>query len=67
MEGSGAKSNKPPHVPSLKEKMQKTSLQLSGLGTESGGATTAAMNLSNLNSKATAASGGNHPLTAGSF
>ena len=47
--------------------MQKTSLQLSGLATESGGATTAAMNLSNLNSKATAASGGNHPMTAGSM
>lgn len=26
VEGSGTKSNKPPHVPSLKEKMQKTSL-----------------------------------------
>ena len=65
-ENSAVKSNKPPHVPSLKEKMPKTSLQLSGLATESGGGTTTAMNLSNIHTKATAASGG-HPMTAGSL
>ena len=47
--------------------MHKTSLQLSGLATESGGGTNTAMNLSHTNTKATAASGGNHPMTAGSL
>lgn len=64
-ENSAVKSNKPPHVPSLKEKMHKTALQLSGLATESGGGTTV-MNLSHNNTKATAASGG-HPMTASSL